>query len=548
LAQEPAALLFANDASFVVASIGAAKAGRIQVPLEVSFPPARIAYMLEQSQARVIVTDRAHGALARSLGTLPVIEIDALDPATPATNPGLRLSPDAPAAIGYTSGSTGQPKGIVWSHRGMLHAVMRHTNAYRIGRADRIVMFRATVRPPLYALLNGAAYFPVHLRDAEPVRLAEWIARERITVYRAAVSVFRGFAGTLTGKEAFPDLRLVALFGEPVLAADVALLRKHFASGAVLASSLGCNEFDDYACCFVDRNSPLPTGTLPGGYPIGDTEVLIVDERGTTLRDGEIGEIVIRSPYNAIGYWLRPDLTAAAFANDPDGSDKRLYHTGDLGRRAPDGCLYHHGRKDFQVKIRGYRVEVSEVEAALAAIDGVREAAVVGRERGTGDRILVGYIVWNCGDPPLASALRRQLAERLPDYMVPTVLVFLDALPRTPTGKVDRRVLPAPDGARPLLDTRYVAPRNAAEQALAAIWADVLGLECVGVDDAFVDLGGDSLAAMRVASRVTAQAGVAIPLGVLLECATIAEMAARLAELLANRPQPAPPPLRRGSR
>jgi acyl-coenzyme A synthetase/AMP-(fatty) acid ligase/acyl carrier protein len=350
---------------------------------------------------------------------------------------------------------------------------------------------------------------------------------EQVTVYRAAVSAFRSFGGGL-GKTILDHLRLILLFGEPVYRTDVELYAKHFTDEAILGVSLGCNEFDDYACFFLNKRTPLPSGIVPAGYPIADTEVLIVDERGRSVGIDQIGEIVIHSRYNAAGYWRRPDLTQAAFVPDPDGGNECLYHTGDLGHREADGCLFHHGRKDFQVKIRGHRVEVSEVETALLEIQGVKEAVVVGRERSPGERILVSYIIWTGAELPRISALRRQLIEKLPDYMVPASFVFLDALPLTATGKVDRRALPAPDGIRPALDDSFVAPRTAVEEEVAAIWAEVLGLDRVGVHDAFLELGGDSLLAMQVIWLVLARWQLEVPLRVLFDAPTVAEMADRI--------------------
>ncbi|MGH7831697.1 MAG: non-ribosomal peptide synthetase, partial [Candidatus Binatia bacterium] len=393
----------------------------------------------------------------------------------------------------YTSGSTGQPKGIIWNHRGLLHAVMRHTNAYHICIEDRLVMFRTSLRAYLYALLNGAAYFPVHLRQEEPTRLAEWMIDEKITVYRAAVSAFRSFAGAAPGAGTFLHLRLILLFGEPVYHTDVALYRQHFADHTILAGSLGCMEFDDYACCFVDSQTPLTAGVLPGGYPLADTDILLLDDNGRPAGRDQVGEIAVRSPYNTLGYWRRPDLTQAAFLRDTES--ERIYRTGDLGRMRPDGCLFHLGRKDYQVKIRGHRVEVAEIEAALLDIAGVKEAAVVGWEDTPGNKRLVAYIVPAGADLPSVNELRRGLGEKLPDYMVPFTFITLAAMPLTATGKVDRRALPAPDGARPALEASFAAPRTATEERLAAIWSQMLALDRVGVHDNFLELGGDSLSA-----------------------------------------------------
>jgi len=540
--QEPVGMLFESGAPSVIASLGVLKAGKIAVSLESTFPRARLSYMLEQSQASVLLTNNANLPLARAFGDLPLINIDEIGGRFSAGDPGLCLPPDAVAAVAYTSGSTGRPKGIVSNHRGVLHAVMRHTNTCHTCMHDRLVMFRASLRAYLYALLNGAAFYPVDLHQEEPARLADWLIQEEITIYRAAVSVFRSLATGLTGTEGFPHLRLIFLFGEPTYHTEVELYRKYFSDRCILASSLGCNEFDDYAYFFLDKDTSLPSGVVPGGHPVKDTEVLLLDDDGRPVGVDQIGEIAIRSRYNAAGYWRRPDLTQAAFLPDPAGGDERIYRTGDLGRMRSDGCLFHLGRKDFQVKIRGYRVEVAEVETALLELDTVKEAVVVGHEDTRGDssaplpsglslsvedragKRLVAYIIPTGPHAPTVSELRRLLANKLPDYMVPAMFVMLDRMPLTATGKVDRRALPRPEGIRPALETSFVAPRTPIEEQLARIWAEVLGLDRVGVHDNFLELGGDSLLATRVISRVLPQFQVKLPLRDLLEASTVGEM------------------------
>jgi acyl-coenzyme A synthetase/AMP-(fatty) acid ligase len=528
--QQPVALLFEHGAPFVTASLGVLKAGKVQVSLESGFPQARLRYMLEQSNAAVLVTDKANLSLARQLGNVPLLNIDELDERLSEENPGVPIQPDAWAAIAYTSGSTGAPKGIVWNHRGVLHAVMRHTNMFRICANDRMVMFRASLRPCLYALLNGATYYPVALRDEEVLALAQWLIEERITIYRAAVSAFRSFAGTLGAGENFPHLRLILVFGEPMYRADVDLYRRHFAQASILAGSLGCLEFDDYAYYFVDPNARFRGGVVPGGYPVAEAKILLLDDGGCLAGPEQIGEIVISSRYNPVGRWQERNLTPAVSIGREGTGDESSYLTGDLGRRSSDGCLFHHGRKDFQVKIRGYRVDLTEIEAALLDVDGVKAAAVSGREDATGNKRLVAYIVPAGAHIPAVTELRRVLAEKLPDYMVPSAFIPLDALPLTATGKIDRRALPSPSRARPALKSAFVAPRTPLEEKLAQLWAGVLGLDEVGVHDGFLDLGGDSLLATQVVSRVLTQFHLRVPLRALFDAPTVADMAPLLVE------------------
>jgi acyl carrier protein len=274
---------------------------------------------------------------------------------------------------------------------------------------------------------------------------------------------------------------------------------------------------------------------VPVGYPVDHKEVLLLDEAGTEIGFNRTGEIAVKSHYLSLGYWRKPELTQVKFKPDPQGGDQRIYLTGDLGRMAPDGCLFHLGRKDFQVKVRGYRVEVSEIEMALLEHAAVKEAAVVGREIQSGDRQLVTYFVPTREPAATVTELRNFLKDRLPDYMIPSAFVMLPALPLTPNGRVDHLALPAPEGTRPELDTPFAAPRTPIEAELAKIWADVLSLDQVGIHDNFFDLGGHSLAATRVVSQVIKQFRLDLPLQSLFQSPTVAEMAAVIDERQKNR-------------
>jgi acyl carrier protein len=261
---------------------------------------------------------------------------------------------------------------------------------------------------------------------------------------------------------------------------------------------------------------------------VAGKRVRILREDGQDADPSEAGQIAVQSRHVAAGYWCQPDLTAARLPIvGPRG--ERLSLTGDLGRRLDDGCLVHLGRVDFQVKIRGYQVPLNAVEAALLELEGVREAAVVAHGSSSDERRLVAYVAPAAGGP---EPLRRALSAALPAHMVPQVFVRLDALPRTGSGKVDRNALPLPGRARPAVATPFAPPRDEIERLLAVVWATVLDLEEVGIDDQFLELGGDSLAAMRIAARVTEVARVEVPMSALLATATVAEMATVVREQL----------------
>src|SRR5829696_1463928 len=485
---ESIALLLEHNAVMIAAILGVLKAGKVYVPLDPSFPYARNAYILEDSQAGLIITNNENRSLAESLGenTHALINIDEIGATLSDENLDLSVAADNLANIIYTSGSTGQPKGVVQNHRNLLNVAMRYTNGLQISAEDRLTLLQSysvagSVSNMLGALLNGASLFPFNVKDEGLTRLADWLIEDEITVYHSVPTVFRQFANTLTGNEEFPELRLIRLGGEPVYAEEVQLYKKYFPSDSIFVNSYGASEAASVLRYCVDKDTEISGAMVPVGYPLGDVEILLLDDDGKAVGFDRVGEIAIKSRYISPGYWHKPDLTRAAFITDPQNEGERIYRTGDLGYMQPDGCLMVTGRNDFRVKIRGFRIEVSEIELALRGLTKVKEAAVVAHEDQRGETQLVAYVVPELDRTPTMNELRDFLKEKLPDYMVPSAFVVLDTLPLTPNGKLDRLALPAPDLARPELDTNFVAPRNALEEQLVEIWIEVLGLERVGV-------------------------------------------------------------------
>ncbi|MET0395249.1 MAG: non-ribosomal peptide synthase/polyketide synthase, partial [Longimicrobiaceae bacterium] len=550
---ERVALLFEHDAAMIVGILGVLKAGKTYVPLDPLYPRERSAYVLEDSGAAALVTNRANLERARDLagGGIPLVEVGAADVEEEGDGaaPRLAVSPDEPAYILYTSGSTGQPKGVVQTHRNVLHFIRVYTNNLRIGPDDRLTLFSsytfdAAVMATYGALLNGAALFPFDWREEAAAGVAEWMRREGITLYHSTPTVFRHLVGDLAAEERFPDVRLVVLGGEETQRRDVEAFRAHFAPGAVLVNGLGPTESTVTLQNFIGHDTPIPRNSVPVGLPVDDTEVVLQGALGEQVAVYGVGEILIRSPHVAPGYWRKPEQTARAFADEPE-SGVRSYRTGDLGRRLPDGTLEFMGRSDFQVKVRGFRVEPGEVEAALRGHPAVREAVVTAHEGGSGERWLAGYVVAAEGAAaPAAEELRGWLRGRLPEYMVPPVFVAVEALPLTPSGKVDRLALPAPERAE---SAAAVAPRTPTEEVLAGIWAEVLGVDGIGAGDDFFALGGHSLLATRVMARVREAFGVEVPLRSLFELPTVGALAERI-EALRSAGAAVAPPIRRVSR
>jgi amino acid adenylation domain-containing protein len=506
---EPIAILMEKDIAAVATGMGLLKAGKILVPFDPSFPEARLAALLDECRAPLVLTTRRYEGLAQIVTgeRSRVLNVEALDGALSTNNPGLALGPDTLAWILYTSGSTGQPKGVLNNHRGLLHQVMRRTNVLHIGPEDRLALLgsmgASQALTQLYlSLLNGAAAVLRDLKEHGLADLASWMNHERVTCYRSSASIFRHWATHLTGTETFPTLRIVGLASESVWRDDFELYRRHFGPDCLFVNSLSSTETGTVCMNILDHDSEITGQSVPVGYPLEGIEVRLLDETGAEVGAEDVGEIAVRSRGLALGYWQQEELSRRKFRADPGDDGIRTYLMGDVGRLAPDSGLVHLGRGDRRVKIRGHRIELGEIEAALSANDAVRQAVVVDREGHRGEKRLVAYIIPKSEERPTRGALRRFLRERLPDYMIPFAFSFVDELPLTPGGKIDRQALPP--FVSPVLDRRDADPASLGllGTQLCTIWEDLLGVTGVGLHDDFVDLGGDSLLAIEMITRI----------------------------------------------
>ncbi|MGI8546381.1 MAG: amino acid adenylation domain-containing protein [Gemmatimonadaceae bacterium] len=532
---EHVALLLDHDAPMIASMLGVLAAGKAFVPLDPSWPDARMQDVLSDALIGVIVTDDANLTAAQRLvsGQRVLIQVNALG--EPSTDVPMRASSVAPGSIAYmiyTSGSTGHPKGVVQSHRNVLAHIRAYTNRLRIGCDDRLVLLAsyatdAAVMDVFGALLNGASLHPFSVRAVSVDHLGAWLRDRAISIYHSTPTLYRQMLERGINGAVMSSVRLVVLGGEEVVRCDFEQFKRYFAPGCLFVNGLGPTESTLALHCVMDHDTELRFESVPVGYAVDGTDVLILNDAAEPVELYARGEIAIRSPYLALGYWRRPTLTARAFVPDPGGSG-RLYRTGDLGRLLPDGRTEFMGRRDDQVKIRGYRVEPSEVEAALKRLSDVREAMVAKRVNESGEASLVAYVVPEGERPPSHRELRRSLREQLPDYMLPSAVVFLRALPLTSSGKLDRRTLPTLELHPQALDTLYVPPRMPLEAVLAEIWSDLLGLGRVGVEDDFFELGGHSLLAMRVVTRVRQLLQLELPLRSLFESPTIAGLSGRI--------------------
>ena len=535
--EEPIALLFEQGATFLAAIFGVLKSGKFYVPIDPTFPEARNSYILEDSQASLIVTNQTNLKIAEGLaqGKCDILNIDDIDPNTSIDNLDLLISPDTLAYIIYTSGSTGKPKGVFQNQRNLLHNCMNQTNAFHLSVNDRMPLVHScsvmgAVRVIYNALLNGVSLYPLDIKADGFMALRNLLIDEKITVFHSVATLFRHFADIFAGADQFSSLRLVILGGEAMSRKDVEVYKKHFPDHSLLCTGLGSTEAGTVRVFILDKQTDIQTSLVPPGYAVDDMDVLLLDEDGNAVKPGDVGEIVVKSQYLALGYWRRPDLTRSAFLLNPNGGKERLFRTGDMGYMLPGGCLVHVGRKDFQVKIRGYRINVSEVEMALLDYGFLKEAVVVGREDVPGEMYLVAYIVPKQHPAPTASELRNFIAQRLPHYMIPSRFITLDALPLTANGKVNRLALPVPERLSLDIANQYAAPRNAIEETLSTLWAETLRLDQVGIHDNFLDLGGNSLLGMQILSRLKTIFQINLSPHSLFEFPTVAELAAAIAQ------------------
>ena len=522
-----------RSADLVVALLATLKAGGAYVPLDPGYPSDRLAFMLEDTAAPVLITDaELQVRLPHFGGVVVCLDADAAAiAAEPADNPragGARS--DSLAYVMYTSGSTGAPKGAMIEHRAICRLV-KGTDYIEFGPDEVFlqlapVSFDASTLEIWGALLNGArlAIFPPE--PPTPEALAAIVRTEGVTTLWLTAALFHHVAAE--APDTFSGLRQL-LSGGDVLAVEHVRAAVAALGGGRFVNGYGPTETTTFACCYPVTQTTKLGDSLPIGSPIANTETFILDPRREPVPIGVAGELYIGGPGVARGYLNRPELTAERFVPHPFSDDPgaRLYRTGDRVRHRHDGTIEFLGRFDDQVKIRGFRVEPGEVEAALLRHPDVREAAVVARRAPDGDQRLIAYTV---GAAPTAttSELRAYLAGSLPDYMIPAAFVSLEELPRTPSGKLDRRALPEPSGERPPLERGYVAPQSPLEDRLAKIYADLLGLERVGRDDDFFELGGHSLLAVRLFSVIDRKLGVKLPLAALFDGGSVAELAAAI--------------------
>lgn len=516
-----------RDLEMVAGVLGILKAGAAYVPLDPAFPPNRLALMLEDSQAPVVLSQQSlRGILPE--GVAQIVELDFDSPSLAqqeASRLGKTATADDRAYVIYTSGSTGRPKGVEIGHRSVANFLTSMARAPGIGADDRLLAvttlsFDIHVLELYLPLLYGAQVVVApRSMVTDGNRLIEALA-SGVTIMQATPATWRlliegGWQGT-------PKLK--ALCGGEAMHGELAKALLERVDS--LWNLYGPTETTVWSTVY-EVTQP-ETGIVSIGRPIGNTTIYLLDEQRQPVPVGEPGELCIGGDGLAHGYFGRPELTAERFVPDPfrDEPGARMYRTGDLARWLSDGRLAYLGRMDHQVKIRGFRIELGEIEAVLLRHPDVAQCAVVARDDGSGNQHLVAYLVAvSQGEAPDRRALREHLRQSLPDYMIPAAFVLLDALPLTPNGKVDRKALPAPDGSRDALEQEYVEPRDALERFLAETWQEVLKRDRVGIADNFFELGGDSIRAAAVINRLQKKLDEFLYVVALFDAPTIADYA-----------------------
>ncbi|HSG40923.1 MAG TPA: amino acid adenylation domain-containing protein, partial [Thermoanaerobaculia bacterium] len=512
--------------SLVAAVLGILKAGAAFVMLDPAYPARRLLDTLEIAGARAVVRLESAGPCPAALPEIvlpaggPAAVLAALPAGTPEK---VALGADDLAYVAFTSGSTGQPKGILGRHGPLSHFLPWQCDRFGFSETDRFSMLSGLAHDPLQRdlftpLYLGATICVPDPDEIAPGRLASWVAREGVSVAHLTPAMGQVLTEGTEGLTV-PGLRYVLLVGDVLTRLDVARLRG-LAPAVTVVNLYGSTETQRAVGYHVVSEREIAEGErgrqiLPLGRGMEDVQLLVLSRDGKLAGIGELGEIAVRSPHLAAGYLGDEALTREKFTGD-------LYRTGDLGRYLPDGEVEFVARADHQVKIRGFRIELGEIEAHLGRQPGVHEAVVIARDAPGIGRRLVAYVV---GDAALES-LRDALKSLLPAYMVPAAFVKLEALPLTPNGKVDRKALPEPEAERAA--EGFVEPRTPTEEILAGIWCGVLGLERMGVQQDFFDLGGHSLIATQVVSRVRDAFGVELPLRWLFETPTVAGLAAAI--------------------
>jgi amino acid adenylation domain-containing protein len=546
--EAPVGFCLERSIEMIVTLLAILKAGGAYVPLEADYPAERLMMMLDDSEVPVLITTKS---LLKQLPAhrAQVVCLDAdedLISGQSSADIDTALAPDNLAYIMYTSGSTGAPKGVSVTHRNVVRLV-KETNYFtfdssQIFLQNAPISFDASTFEIWGSLLNGARLVLMPLDVPAPERFGEVFRQYGVTTAWLTAGLFHMLVDK--GPQELATLRHLLAGGDVLFPSHVRRALGALNEGQLI-NGYGPTENTTFTCCCPMSSLPPEAISVPIGRPISNTQVYLLDRQLRPVPVGVAGELCIAGDGLARGYNNRPDLTAERFTPDPfsEVPGSRLYHTGDLARYLADGQIDFIGRRDFQVKVRGYRIELEEVEAALSSHPSIRQCVVTVRSDGT-DKQLVAYVL-DEAQTLKAADMRSFLRGKLPEYMVPTQFISLDAFPLTPNGKIDRQALSTFDFMTPETYEDYAAPRTPVEELLAGIWSEVLDVRLVGIRDNFFDLGGHSLRAAQMVSRVRDVFQKALPIRVLFENPTIEALAAFIESERQSSGNKVPPPLER---
>jgi amino acid adenylation domain-containing protein len=525
------AICIERSIEMIVGMLGVLKAGGTYVPLDSTYPERRLAFMLEDSGAPVLLTQqRLLKSLPQFAGTIICLDSDWETIAKEShTNPTDGVEPDNLAYVIYTSGSTGNPKGVMIPHGGLVNYLNWSTRAYLNDAGGGALVhsplgFDLTITSLFCPLLNGQRLELV--REEEGIEgLSALLRAGNYSLLKLTPSHLEVLSQWLSAEEIAGRIETLVIGGEALLGESLGFWRANAPEMRII-NEYGPTETVVGCCVYEPGRNEKVSGSVPIGKPIANTQLYILDKELQAVPIGATGELHIAGAGLARGYLNRPDVSAEKFIPNPFSKESgaRLYKTGDVARYRPDGVIEFLGRNDEQVKIRGYRIELGEIEFVLSSHPEIRDAVVVAHEDSPGERRLIAYVVKKEEPGPSITDLRDYMNDKLPAYMIPSALVMLKGLPLTANGKVDRRALPAPDHARPELEQSYAPPNTAVEEILVSIWVEVLGIEQVGIHDSFFALGGDSIRSVRVVA-LAKELGLDFTVQQLFQHQTISELA-----------------------
>jgi surfactin family lipopeptide synthetase A len=536
----PVGICVERSLESMIGFLGILKAGGVYVPLDPAYPAERLAYMIADSETRLLlIQEQVRELLAGENLQLVCLDADWPEIAREdASNPVCVTTPDHLAYIIYTSGSTGRPKGVMMGHRGLVNLTEDQTRVCGIGSGSRVLQFASTsfdasLWEIVFPLLTGGTVCIADRHDLLPgPNLVRLLEEREITNAHLLPSTL-----AILPQAELPRLTTLDTGAEKCTAEVVA----RWLPGRRMLNGYGPTETTVYSTVY-ECTEALPYDP-PIGRPIANTQIYLLSPRLHPVPIGVVGEIYIGGAGMSRGYLKQPDLTAAKFIPDPFSGQlgARLYKTGDLGRYLPDGNILYIGRADQQIKLRGFRIELGEIESVLGADPSVRTSIVQVREPRPGDKQIVAYLLPEPGHSINIGSLRNILAATLPEYMVPSSFIVLDELPLTPNSKIDYAALPLPDGSRPELAAAYVPPRTELEQQIAAIWRELLHVDQVGLHDNFFDLGGHSLLVVQLNGRLSELLNTQISMIDLFKYPTISALSEYLSRSEAANSQPAAP-------